>query len=173
MSATGRGKERNARDFYPTPEYAFKNLLPMLPHESTYWEPACGDGRLVRWMNESGYKCAGTDLALGDDFLRDDAKRDFIITNPPFSLALQFCEHALAHSSEFLFLLPLNFLGSIKRRDWLSRHEPNAIFVIVPRPSFGLNKHGKKGTDANEYGWFYWGGRWSGIKHLYPPCSAS
>jgi len=168
MSATNRGSVRNERDFYATPEYAFKMMLPWLPIDVTYWEPACGDGRLVNWLSESGREAGGTDISHGNDFLLDATQRDFLLTNPPFSLGLEFCQHAHVHSNEFLFLLPLNFLGSIKRREWFISHEPSALFIITPRPSFGLNKHGKKGTDSNEYAWFFWGKRWSGIHHLIP-----
>jgi len=136
-----------------------------------FWEPACGDGRLIRWIKESGRRADGTDLALGQgiDFLKDESMRSFIITNPPFSLGAEFVAHSLAHATETMFLLPLNFLGSQKRAELFRRNEPDAIFVLSNRPSFGLNKHGKKGTDSNEYGWFYWGDRYKGIQHLCTP----
>lgn len=73
---------------------------------------------------------------------------------------------SLELAPEVLLLLPLNFLGAFYRKEFLSAHEPAALFVITPRPSFGKNKHGKKGTDSNEYAWFYWGPRWRGVHHL-------
>lgn len=177
MSATNRGATRTPRDFYATPERTFRPLLDVLPRDVAYWEPAAGDGRLIRWLRESGRQALGADLCAAPgtprslvfnrrDFLKDRQPRQFILTNPPFSLGLKFCQHAVEVAPEILFLLPLNFLGALYRREWFRAHEPNAIFVITPRPSFGLNKHGKKGTDANEYGWFYWGERWNGIRHL-------
>lgn len=121
---------------------------------------------MIRWLRESGRTAAGTDLSKGNDFLRSRKRRQFIITNPPFSIGLQFLQRSLELAPEALLLLPLNFLGSKYRKGFLNTHEPAALFVITPRPSFGLNKHGRKGTDSNEYAWFYWGHRWQGVHHL-------
>lgn len=172
MSATNRGAKRAARDFYATPEAAFRPLLNYLHFDVYFWEPACGDGRIVRWLLESGRRACGADLHPGNgcaiirDFLTDPSRRQFIITNPPFSLALEFCNHALTHAPEVMMLLRLNFLASQLRRPWWAVHEPDALFVLSERPSFGKNKHGRKGTDACEYAWFYWGSRFRGIHHL-------
>jgi hypothetical protein len=172
MSATNRGTERNAQDFYSTPESAFKPLLEFLPYDVDYWEPAQGDGRLVQWLTSAGRRAAGADLSQGTDFLKDTRRRQFIITNPPFSIVCLrgefagveggFLPHALSLAPEVMFLLRLNYLGARYRRDFFRAHEPSAIFVLSERPRF----HGASGTDACEYGWFYWGKRWRGIKHL-------
>lgn len=167
MSATNRGAVRNPQDFYATPEGAFRPLLDILPRDVDFWEPAQGDGRLVRWLQESGRRAAGADLSTGTDFLKDRTGRDFIITNPPFSIVCQkdytgFLPHALDRSAEVMFLLRLNYLGGQYRRRFFLAHEPAAIFVLSKRPRF----HGASGTDACEYGWFYWGHRYHGISHL-------
>jgi hypothetical protein len=158
MSATNRGATRNQRDFYATPESAFKPLIPYLPKDLSYWEPACGDGRLIRLMREAGLAADGADLEPAIegfpkiDFLKDETLRDCTITNPPFSLAHEFCDHAIKHSLHTFMLLRLNFLASVKRRDWFKENEPAAIFVLSKRPSFTGN--GK--TDATDYAWIYW-----------------
>ena len=175
MSATNRGAERNPQDFYSTPEKAFRPLLDLLPRDVSFWEPAQGDGRLVRWLAESGRQAGGGDLSTGTDFLADESQREFIITNPPFSIVCigdrparstkvvgGFLPHALAHAPEVMFLLRLNYLGASYRRDFFKAHEPAALFVITPRPAF----HGATSTDSCEYAWFYWGNRFSGINHL-------
>ncbi len=172
MSATGRGAVRNAQDFYATPEVAFRPLLSILPTDVAYWEPAQGDGRLVRLLTESGRRAAGADLTTGTDFLKDETRREFIITNPPFSIVCLraskttisggFLPHALAHAPEVMFLLRLNYLGAVFRRDFFKANEPAALFVLSDRPKF----HGASGTDACEYAWFYWGQRFNGIHHL-------
>lgn len=167
MSATNRGAVRNPRDFYATPELAFAPLLSYLPTAGVcFWEPACGDGRIVRWLRDSGRVADGADIEPQDsgfrkrDFLKDQTRRDFIITNPPFSMGLEFASHATACANEVLLLLRINFLGSVVRREWLRQHEPAAIFVITPRPSFTGG-----GSDACEYAWFYWGSRFRGVHH--------
>ena len=161
MSSTNRGTKRNAADFYSTPAGAFAPLMPILPRNVSYWEPACGDCRLFAWLTDEGFAAGGTDLAIGGDFLADKTTREFIITNPPFALAQEFVSHALRHSYETMMLLRLNFLGSQKRRDWWQLNEPSALFVLSSRPDFTDG-----GGDSCEYAWFYWGRRWQGVRHL-------
>ena len=161
MSSTNRGTKRNAADFYPTPAGAFAPLMPILPRFAEYWEPACGDGRLIKWLQAEGFPAGGTDLSLGRDFFADETTREFIITNPPFTLAQEFVAHALLHSRETMMLLRLNFLGSQKRCEWWRNNEPSALFVLSSRPDFTGG-----GGDSCEYAWFYWGRRWQGVRHL-------
>lgn len=177
MSATNRGAVRKIRDFYATPITAFAPLIPFLPKVRT-WEPAQGDGRLVRAMAAFGIDAHGSDLFPQDnggeaiDFLKTGGHHwPCIVTNPPFSLAVEFIDHAFAHSDHVFMLLRLNFLGSKKRKAWWAMHEPDAIFVLSSRPKFCKNKKGKWATDACEYGWFYWSTGsteplWRGIRHL-------
>jgi hypothetical protein len=162
MSATCRGAKRHDADFYVTPESAFKPLLSFIPLVGQVWEPACGDGRLIKWMLENGLGADGNDLSNGYDFLKDVTPREAIVTNPPFSLALEFCDHALDCSLDVFMLLRLNFLASKKRQEWWRRNPPAALFVLSERPSFTDN--GK--TDATDYAWFYWGKIHKGIFFL-------
>ena len=149
-----RGSKRREADFYATPESAFRPLLPFLHLMPDHiWEPAHGDGRLVRWMVEAKLEATGDDLKDGYNFLKDDSRRGCIVTNPPFSLALEFCDHAIKHAPNVFMLLRLNFLASKKRREWWNAHKPDALFVLSERPSF--TDDGK--TDATDYAWFYWG----------------
>jgi len=164
MSATFRGSVREPRDFYPTPLEAFTPLLPYLPKDVTIWEPACGDGRLVAAMNEYGLRAIGSDIndSFATDFLAAKSSYSCIVTNPPFSLAFEFMDHAVSHVGEVFLLLRLNFLASKKRRAWFQAHEPSALFILSQRPSFT----GDGKTDATDYAWFYWGNRHKGIIHL-------
>jgi hypothetical protein len=113
-------------------------------------------------MEDCGIKADGRDANDGYDFLRDTDMHACILTNPPFSLAMEFVEHALNQAPEAFMLLRLNFLASAKRKEFWKRHEPDALFVLSSRPSFTEN--GK--TDATDYAWFYWGRVWKGIHHL-------
>ena len=137
MSSTNRGAVRQEADFYATPEAAFHPLIPYLTHvPKPIWEPASGDDRLVKWMNEKAIFAQGNDLRNGYDFLKDATRRETILTNPPFSLAQEFVDHAFSHSDHVFMLLRLNFLGAGCRRDWWRLHEPSALFVLSDRPGF-------------------------------------
>lgn len=152
MSSTNRGAARNPRDFYATPRESFRVLLPFICNlPQPIWEPACGDNRLVEMMNGVGKFAMGNDLERGYDFLQDTERRTTIVTNPPFSIAQEFCDHAIKHADHVVMLLRLNFLGSQKRAAWWRANGPSAIFVLSHRPDFTGG-----GGDSCEYGWFYW-----------------
>jgi hypothetical protein len=161
MSSTNRGAIRNAQDFYATPLSAFNPLLPYLDKTKEHWECACGDGRLVTAMMDYDIHVCGTDLNSGHDFLQSTRHAPVIITNPPFSLAFEFCIHAHAYADEVWMLLRLNFLASQKRATWFRSHEPSALFILTKRPDFTGG-----GGDSCDYAWFYWGTRHKGIFHL-------
>lgn len=166
MSATNRGAKRIANDFYSTPIESFNPLIPYIKQLGVAcFEPACGDGRLVRALEENGIPAWGKDIAIdGYDFLKDENCNigiHCIVTNPPFSLAQEFITQATACSKNVFMLLRLNFLGSKKRKIWWGSHEPSALFVLSDRPDFT-----GEGGDACDYAWFYWGTAYKGIIHL-------
>jgi hypothetical protein len=90
---------RRENDFYPTgqPE-AIRALLAAdgdrIRGCGTVWEPACGDGALVREIRDFGMPCAASDLIdrgcpkswTADFFASDRSHGGAIITNPPFNL---------------------------------------------------------------------------------------
>lgn len=137
MSATNRGTKRIESDFYPTPLKSFTPLIQCLAllQPIKIWEPACGDRRLIEAMRNSSLEADGDDLNNGYDFLKDETFRQCIVTNPPYSIAAEFVEHAVNLSPHVFLLLRLGFLGAQKRRGWFQLHEP-ALFVLSERPSF-------------------------------------
>lgn len=157
MSATNRGSVRNAQDFYATPKSAFEPMLPFIYQVGgPVWEPACGDGRLIQWMGDYGIECDGSDInaaAFPMDFLKDSRTGHCLISNPPFSLAFEFCQRAVVRYNNVFLLLRLNFLASGKRKEWFKANEPDALFVLSKRPCF--TNDGK--TDATDYAWYFWG----------------
>jgi hypothetical protein len=198
MSATNRGKPREAADFYPTDPRITVDFLRRCPLPPGRWvEPAVGDGAIVRavesWRGGDQFwsvadirpDAPGLDMrprltlnmhAACVDWaspLPTDVDWAFCdaavyITNPPFSLAETFARRCIERGGPDAFvclLLRVGILGSRERIDFWREH-PNAdMYPIVPRPSFGLNKHGKPGTDASEYAWFVWGPGCTGKVH--------
>jgi hypothetical protein len=198
MSSTNRGAVRVPADEYPTPASAFKPLIKYLPEGGQIWEPSWGDSRLVKWMLEAGIDAWGTDLHNPEfpvDFLKDETSRFCVVTNPPFTLAFEFCQHAVAKAMHTFLLLRLSFLASKARKEWFKKHEPGALFVLSERPSFMMSVscldkdcgykeliaiesirptacptcgRGVKiaTSDSTDYAWFYWGTAYRGIFHL-------
>lgn len=97
MSQRDSGYERKERDCYETPEWVTLALLPHIPSRiKTVWEPAAGSGKMAAPLIAAGYTVHTTDLTDGKDFLLSiDRAWSAIITNPPYTFAEEFIEHAM------------------------------------------------------------------------------
>src|ERR1700731_2628347 len=77
-------------DFFPTPEWATYALIDNEQFEGEIWEPACGDGAMVRVLAMRGNPVTASDLfdrgfgQSGVDFLSSKRLADNIVTNPPY-----------------------------------------------------------------------------------------
>ena len=132
-------------DLYETPEVATFALLraELLPR--TIWEPACGPGAIVRVLRDAGHRVIATDLVYYRSPDQDHADRDFllerklpdgadmILTNPPFSLAGEFVEHALQLCPRVVMLLRLTFLESTRRNAILDDGQLARVHVFRNR----------------------------------------
>lgn len=81
---------RNKHDQYLSPYEAALPLRPFLQGVTTFSEPCCADGRLIRWVESFGPSCVHSgDVQLGIDALVDPwllfNRVDTIITNPPYT----------------------------------------------------------------------------------------
>lgn len=96
MSQRDSGYERKDADFYPTPEWVTRALIPHLARKpKSIWECAAGDGHMIQPLSEVAEVWA-TDIREGHDFLSIGYRDvDAIITNPPYALATEFISHAL------------------------------------------------------------------------------
>jgi hypothetical protein len=178
MSATNRGSVRVESDFYATPEKVIHNFLKhyRIPF-GTILEPSAGCGNFLKVLREQGHKGHITSVEtraeelttldfysneiIIDDFLShkfEYNKFDYIIGNPPYSLAIEFLEKCFSISNPknttIIMLLRTAFLESKKRYDFWQRHPVNHLYVLSERPSF-LN-NGK--SDATSYSFFIWDG---------------
>ena len=91
------GKRSNFKrlkgDYYKTPLAAILPLLPWLPAKTRFCEPCAGDGRLVRYLEGAGHKCAAAwDIKPRAKFIaKQDARTriigniDCFVTNPPWT----------------------------------------------------------------------------------------
>lgn len=154
MSSTNRGAVRNANDLYPTPPAPIDSLLNVLdiPASTIFHEPCRGTGAIYdRIQCVSKSYC---EIIEGRDYLTHVALWPYslIITNPPFSLALEFLQKSLQEADTVIYLLRLNFLGSQKRRSFWQANRPSHVLVLANRPCFTGDGH----TDSIEYAWFCW-----------------
>jgi len=185
VSSTNRGASRNENDLYPTPAAPIDALLSVLdiPASTVFHEPCRGTGAIYdRIRCDSKSYC---EIGEGIDYLKYSVPYpyDLIITNPPFSLALEFLEKSLREADTVIYLLRLNFLASRKRRAFWRANRPSHVLALAERPCFAWPCTGKgyhatgcgasylpesthvcskcggkvaSGTDSIDYAWFCW-----------------
>lgn len=159
-----RGKSTDDLDFYPTPPWATRalceNIGKSLLKMCACWEPACGDGDMVRPLSEYFREVDGTDIASGHDFLKDTpyVHYDWIITNPPFKLAQKFCERARYYAKfGAAMLVRTAFLeGQQRYRDLFSCVPPTTIFQFTERVPIFKGRLDPDGSTAASYCWVVW-----------------
>lgn len=150
--STEQFPEREKDDFYPTPPeptQAFLNAEQQRLREfREIWEPACGDGAMVRDMHAIGLTVFATDLVQRGaaqkvcnfyDFKKPEAKA--IVTNPPFDECNKdpgFVRHALETLGvEYMaLLLPLNWFGAVRRAKLWAQFPPARVYVMRWRIDF-------------------------------------
>ncbi len=137
-SMCNRGN-RNKSDFYQTPSSMVSQFLQQEYFDKTLtvWEPACGKGAIVNVLKGGGF----TEVLATDrdyDFLVQTTQVPYIITNPPFSLAMDFILQAKKLATrKFAFLLPLNYLHGKQRYDVLWNDKDyllSSIYVFTRYP---------------------------------------
>lgn len=129
-------EEREAFDYYATDPRAVEMLLELEQFSPVIWEPACGEGHISKVLQAHGYEVISTDLiyrGFGDpeplDFLKetlDDFEGD-IITNPPYSMGLEFVQRALESvrpGGKVAMFLKVQFLEGQKRGEFFKRTPP-------------------------------------------------
>lgn len=149
MAGGNPAKGREDRDFYPTPAECTVALLRALDEIGLgkmigVWEPACGDGAIVRVLERAGLDVTATDIAdygIGApvlDFLSADrALAPHVITNPPFSLAEAFIRRAHElRSSTLCLLLKSTFWHAARRQALWDLWQPAHLFPLTWRPDF-------------------------------------
>lgn len=175
MSATNRGGERKAYDFYATPPetvHAFLDSYEGITLGDRILEPSAGNGAVIQALRSRGFtnridavelrpeeqpalEALADNVTIGDFLDYDpDIGYDVIIGNPPYSQAQEFIDKSLellAPGGVLIFLLRTNFLESAKRFEWWQQHPLSGLYTLHKRPSFT-----GKGTDATSYSWFVW-----------------
>lgn len=162
---SARGRRQS--DLYPTPPEATVALLRFLnlPKNTTIWEPAAGEGDMVKAIRACGYGSSfGTDVSEGFDFLSPDIfKRiltgfDWIITNPPFSLAEDFIRRAAKTEKPFAMLLKSQYWHAAKRMALFEEIPPSYILPLTWRPDFFFKEResGDSGSPLMDVMWCVW-----------------
>lgn len=100
-------------DNFQTPPFALPMLDQYLDPAWVVWEPACGKGNIVKYF---GSHCWGTDFLMGAEYDFFDTEVyavrawDVIVTNPPWSLKIEWTYRCLELGKPFALLVPITYL---------------------------------------------------------------
>lgn len=181
MTGGASKQDRVEHDFYPTPPEATHALVDFLeekdlatPGVERVWEPAAGDGHLAEVLRDRGYETAVTDIRPTDYVGKEYGQRDFLeitewmpgadylITNPPFNLALQFITHALSFRPPLVaMLLKCTYWHTQTRSQWFHQKHietgdlirPDWVLPIGWRLAFQPERGSAPVMDCS---WFVW-----------------
>lgn len=165
--------EREQHDYYATPPIATELLCKLEVFSKDILEPCCGEGHIAKVLEKNGYNVESMDLIDrgfgkgGVDFLKyNEAVDKDIITNPPYSMAQEFVEHAMkiiTDGHKVAMFLKLSFLEGKDRRKMFEKYPPKTVWVSSSRLGCAKNGEFKKSKDgtlkadsAVAYAWFIW-----------------
>lgn len=190
-----RTEAPDALDFFPTPPWATRALIEhVIPSAGGHcWEPACGEGHMSAVLAETfedvlrsdvhDYGCnhaTGSFVGTGPDVVAaPQPAPDWIITNPPFALAVEFAERALTIATAGVaLLLRTSWLEGADRWQRIFRHQPPSIVApFVERVPMVKGRWDPDASTATAYAWFVWirGAQWDGTRLVWipPGCRAS
>lgn len=185
---------RQEDDFYATDPIALQTLLSscsdwlksrfcaMKKAQTPIWECACGNGNLAKLLLSYGYYVMATDIkdrgygSIGEhhDFLKSSLWFNcHILTNPPYSLATEFIEHALEILPDgglYIALMNITYLAGQKRFERVySKGSLREIYVFSKRVECWKNGERPKdkcGSIAN-YAWYVFQKGYNGQPTLY------
>lgn len=157
-------------DFLPTPPEPTLALLDYereaLSRYPTIWEPACGDGAMLRDIESGGHKVVGSDLrdrgcgALVQDFFSfTEPLAPCIITNPPYDKINgrdakgAWVWHAMdVLKVEYMaLLLNWSWPGAAALAKCWETHEPSRAYLMRWKVDFT-----GEGAPPMLCGWFVW-----------------
>ena len=183
-----RSEPADSLDYFPTPGWATRALCEYvisIDEYDTILEPACGEGHMAKVLGErTNYVVASDifDYGYGEtaDFLGDysmDVKPDWVITNPPYNLGLDFIEKALTMSNKGVAVILRSAFVEGKRRyeNLFSVNPPSIVAPFVERVTMVKGRVDRKQGSATSYAWFVWEKEpmWPNTELRWiPPCRA-
>jgi hypothetical protein len=159
-------ENREKDDFYPTWPGATAALLSVERFDGAIWECAAGEGDMSRVLAEAGYDVVSTDLIdrgyceARVDFLMEWTPRaPNIVTNPPFGLAREFVDKALALTTgKVAMFLRLAFLETLDRGLWFPTTPLARVWIMSRRVPMQRGRISEKGDGHGviAFAWFVW-----------------
>lgn len=174
----------DALDYFPTPPWATRALLeflgPIVDEDQIVWEPACGHGHMVDVLREFPWRVMASDVfaytpgqqvgsfvGQGPDVM-PDFDVDWVITNPPFTLAEEFVLRALGIAEMGVAMLVRSvWLEGAGRYLRLFRpHPPVAVLQFCDRVPMVKGRWDPRASSATAYSWVIWRKGYTGHTRL-------
>lgn len=180
-----RNEPRGGLDFFPTPPFViralFKYIIKNIKRHQKIYEPACGRGDMSKVMKEFVDVVISSDI--GDygfgkvvDYLSTDYQgsenptQDWVITNPPFSHALDFTLKALdalydprnpeGGSGGVAIFERVQWLETVGRYEKLfKKYPPTKIVIFSERVPIVAGHLDPTASSATAYCWIVWEAR--------------
>lgn len=178
--------ERREADFYPTPDWATQALVVALDRLAVdgdlpplnswrVWEPACGDGAMVKSLDPHVASVVGTDIRASRpfDFLVDRPRLNFlsninaIITNPPYTPKLmnafltQSLEYMRPVNGLIAMLMRVDVDSAITRAPYFSACPAwGRKLVFTKRIVWFERTDGIKAAPSENHAWYIWNWAW-------------
>lgn len=162
-------ENRETFDYYATEPKAVEMLLELERFAPLIWEPACGEGHISKVLQAHDYEVISTDLVyrgFGNpeplDFLKEtlDGFEGDIITNPPYSVGLEFVQRALESvrpGGKVAMFLKVQFLEGQKRGAFFKDAPPRTVYISRSRLSCAKNGDFERfPNSAIAYAWYVW-----------------
>jgi hypothetical protein len=181
-----RVEPHDSLDDFPTPPWATRALCEWIRNQMTpiyamsCREPAANRGHMVAPLREYFRTVEASDVFdYGAGFPVEDylfgllpETVDWTITNPPFRLAEQFIERALATSRKGVaMIVRAAFLEGVGRHDRLFNvTPPSHVLQFSERVVMHKGKLSEKGSTATAYAWLVWMGETDTKLRWIPPC---
>jgi hypothetical protein len=156
-------------DFFPTPPWATRALFAFVDG-GIAWEPAAGEGHMAEVLKERfdgviasdvhdygvGYG-VGSFVGHGPDVM-GSSDVDWIVTNPPFNLALDFALRAVGVARRGVALLVRTtwLEGAERHARLFSRRPPTTIALFAERVAMTKGKWDPDASTATSYCWVIW-----------------
>ena len=153
-----RPGESQTFDQCQTPIYALDPLLPYLRKDWIIWESAAGDGNLAQGLMDSGLKVIATDILEGQNFFTYKPPIFNVqVTNPPYSIKLDWLKRSYEISKSFALLLPVELLG-VGAAQKLFEQYGIEVILLNKRVNFQtVNTTFSKSNAWFPTAWYTWG----------------
>lgn len=169
-------EEREKHDYYATEPKAVELLLEQEVFTKNILEPMCGEGHICDILKGHGYNVIAYDLidrgyGAVKDFMSIDKWDGDIISNPPYTGAIDYVAHAIdiiPNGSKVAMFLRLQFLEGKARRKYFETNPPKIIYVPSGRLNCAKNGDFEKYRKANAvcYAWFIWEKGYTGAPQI-------